>query len=175
MGARGPAPTPTAILEMRGSWLAKTRHGEPQPPQGKPECPRHLTKPQREVWRRLCRVLSSMCVLTTVDGAQLERYCVYYLRWRECESFLAQHGLTYMLRSDDPYCYIGRKGEDGSAFVRFVEYPQVKESHRLHDALRKIEANFGLTPAARARLRTSDEAPESGDDEGKARFFRPVG
>ena len=39
MGIRGPAPTPTPILALHGSWRAKTRAGEPRPPQGKPQRP----------------------------------------------------------------------------------------------------------------------------------------
>src|SRR6187399_3227778 len=99
MGSRGPAPTPTPILELRGSWRAKTRTGEPQPPKGKPPCPKHFTKPQRIIWRRLCTMLEYMNLMTKADGHQLERYCVYYCRWRDCEEFIAKNGITYPIKS----------------------------------------------------------------------------
>ncbi len=151
MGRRGPAPTPTKILETRGSWRAKTRSGEPRPEPGKPVCPKHLTKDQRAVWARLCKVLDDMGVLTVADGSQLERYVVYYCRWRACEKFIDANGMSYALKSADPLFYVG-KLPNGEAVVRFLEYPQVKESHRLDAALKQIEAQFGLTPAARTRL-----------------------
>ncbi len=37
MGKRGPHPTPTAILKMRGSWLVNGRKGEVQGPRGRPD------------------------------------------------------------------------------------------------------------------------------------------
>ena len=74
MGARGPAPTPTPILALHGSWRAKSRSNEPKPPQGQPQRPSTLSKPQKAIWNRLCRMLDQMALLTKVDGHQLERY-----------------------------------------------------------------------------------------------------
>lgn len=152
MGLRGIPPTPTKILEARGSWHAKTRTGEPQPEPGKPACPRHLTEPQRKLWRQLCQMLEEMKVLTKVDGSQLERYCIYFVRWRECEAFIAANGISYPVKSDDPGNYVGKLPGQDTAVVGFQEYPQVRESHRLHAALKQIEQQFGLTPSARTRL-----------------------
>src|SRR5580765_2397007 len=103
MGARGPAPTPTAILQLRGSWRAKTRTGEPQPQRGKPKCPKSFNREQTTTWRRLCRMLDQMNILTAVDGHQLERYCIYLCRWRACEEFIARNGISYPIKSDDPH------------------------------------------------------------------------
>ncbi len=161
VGRRGPAPTPTKILETRGSWRAKIRSGEPRPEMGKPRCPKRLTKEQRAIWVRVCKLLDDMGILTIVDGQQLERYCVYYCRWRACEKFIDTNGMSYALKADDPTFFIG-KLPDGTSIVRFLEYPQVKESHRLDVALKQIESQFGLTPAARARL-TVGSGEETGD------------
>lgn len=170
MGLRGKPPTPTAILKARGSWLVNQRKGEPQPQRGKPNCPAHLTDPQRAVWRRLCRLLDDMGVLTHADGCQLERYAVYYCRWRDCEGFIAKYGISFSVKNEEPGNYIV-KVETGDPVVAFVEYPQVKESHRLHNALRQIEMNFGLTPSARARL-TGTNHNDGGQDTEAAQWFR---
>jgi P27 family predicted phage terminase small subunit len=153
MGARGPAPTPTAILRLRGSWRAKTRPGEPQAPAGAPKCPRHLNEAQRKVWRQACKALESMGLLTQVDGAALERYVRYLVRWRANEDFLDRNGISFGVKNDDPSNYAAKIG-DGTpaAVVDFEEYPQVKDSYKLNEALRQLETQFGLTPAARARL-----------------------
>jgi len=168
MGSRGPAPTPTAILAMRGSWRAKIRPGEPQPPKGTPKCPAHLTPAQKTIWRRLVNMLKLMNILTKVDGTQLERYCVYYCRWRECEEFIAKNGISYPIKSDEPTYYVVRMPGSKTAVIGFVEHPQLRESHRLDVALKHIEMQFGLTPAARARLVAQ---PTSETDLKKQRFF----
>lgn len=50
MGKRGPKPTPTALLKLRGSWRAGTRDGEPEAtPEGVP-CPAWLGDRAREHW-----------------------------------------------------------------------------------------------------------------------------
>lgn len=170
MGIRGPAPTPTAILEARGSWRAAGRTGEPQPPRGKPPCPRFLTKPQRKVYHDLCRLLDQMGLLTVADGQQLLRYAVYVCRWWECEAFIAKNGVTYAIKSDDPNYYMARL-PNGTAVLGLQEFPHVKESHRLDKALKQIEASFGLTPSARTRLHVPQAANPA--DDRKARFFAP--
>lgn len=73
-------------------------------------------------------------MLTAVDGGQLERYAVYFARWRQCEAEIAQLTLAYV---------------DAA--------PQFRESLRLDKALKQIEMCYGLTPAARARLKVEGE------------------
>ena len=141
MGKRGPARTPTSILQLRGSWRAKVRGDEPTPDEGRPECPDTLTDDERDVWDRVTALLDDMCVLTVADGAQLERYCRFYVRWRQCERIIAKFS------SDD--VLIGGLTNDG---MRPVIRNAWAESHRLAGELRRIEGQFGLTPAARAGL-----------------------
>jgi hypothetical protein len=43
MGKRGPPPTPTPILQLRGSWRGKLNRDEPQPEPVAPEKPSWLT------------------------------------------------------------------------------------------------------------------------------------
>jgi P27 family predicted phage terminase small subunit len=159
MGLRGPAPTPTAVLEARGSWRADVNRNEPRPKSGAPPCPKGFTKGEKAVWRAVCRVLSDMDVMTKADGPTLERYVRYLLRWRACEDFIAQHGISYPLKADGaepPTSYVGRL-PNGEYVVDWVEFPQVRESHRLHKALKDAEDRFGLSPAARTRIRTLPE------------------
>lgn len=158
MGARGPAPTPTDVLQLRGSWRGNARPGEPKPTKGKPKCPKHFTKDQKAIWRRLTTLLETMNILTTVDGHQLERYCVYFCRWRACEEFIARNGISYPIKSDDATYYVVRMPNTSTAVIGFAEHPQLRESHRLDAALKQIESQFGLTPAARTRIQ-ADKPP----------------
>lgn len=161
MGLRGPAPVPTSLLDARGSWRAKINPGEPKPERGKPTCPKSLNKAAREIWRRLTTMLDDLGLLTKIDGFQIERYCTYFVRWRECEAFIAKNGITYTLKADEATRYIGRLPNNGDFIAGFAEYPHVKESHRLDTALKQIEASFGLTPSARARLKAEPVQQEA--------------
>lgn len=165
MGARGPAPTPRQVLADRGSWRAGKNPAEPRPPLGRPNCPSHLTAEQKQLWSRLCKLLNGMGVLSRIDGGQLERYAVYFVRWRECERFLATNGTTYAVKSDNPGQHVGKlpkaNPKDPDAYVvGWKHYPQVAESHRLDRALKQIEANFGLTPSARTRIAAAEQADD---------------
>lgn len=52
MGKRGPAPTPTNILKLRGSTLVTERRlrSEVKGPTGNPECPDWLDEDAKAMW-----------------------------------------------------------------------------------------------------------------------------
>jgi phage terminase small subunit len=81
MAKRGPKKTPTAILEKRGSWLAKTRDGEPIVDAGYPPCPDWIKGEAREIWDRIVPELVNLGVMTKLDGFAFSRYCVYSVLW----------------------------------------------------------------------------------------------
>ena len=141
MGRRGPAPTPTPILRLTGSRRAKAREQhEPKPPEDRPVCPRHLTKDQRAVWRKLSTHLRKVGLLTSVDADTMERYAVAYVRWRQCEKWIEGHGIKYPIKN--------KKGEVTS----IAQFPEVSEARSLAKQLLEMAREFGLTPAARARI-----------------------
>lgn len=140
MGLRGPAPTPTNVLQMRGSWRANMRKSEPKPKRIRPPCPRWLDARARKAWRTLAPKLKGMRVLTEVDQNALARYCQLWSRWREAEEFIAKRGTTYSVRD-----------KEGNV-VSLKKYPQVAMADELADKLLRLEQHFGLTPSARTRL-----------------------
>ena len=144
MGSRGPAATPTAVLKIRGSRLAREREkqGEPQPDRGVPVRPHSVTKESRAVWSAVTKMLDEMAVLTRVDGGQLERYCIMFVQWRQIQRVLAKF-------SDTDERLVGTLGNDK---MRTIVRLAWAESHKLDAGLKQIEMQFGLTPAARARL-----------------------
>lgn len=174
MGMRGPMPTPTAQLEARGSWRAKLNPSEPRPEPGKPKCPKEFSKAERAAWNGVCRVLADMDVLTIADGLMLERYVRYLVRWRACEAFIARaDSLTYPLivppdASGRPpkSGYIAQLPNNRGYVVDYIDIPQVRESHRLHKALKDAEDRLGLSPAARTRIRAlKDAGPKLHEDD----------
>lgn len=159
MGRRGPAPTPTPVLTLRGSTLAtdKRRAREVKPPTGAPLCPDWLDADSKAAWAQLVPTLELMGILTTVDSNALARYCKLWARWRKMEAFIDEKGEMYPL-----------KGDDGHVKC-FQQWPQVAISHKLAQQLTRLEAEFGMTPSARARIQVTPSKPEA--DSGKSRFF----
>ncbi len=149
----GPAPTPTKILNARGSWRAKIRDGEPQLPVSRPSCPACLPAEAKSEWRRLVPQLIRMGVLSKVDRSMLTAYCEAWAELVEAVEFLEEHGKTFTT-------------EKGYVVV----HPYVAIRNSAVDRMKAIAARFGFTPADRARLRaTPQEEPKK---DGKARFFR---
>ena len=157
MGERGPAPTPTKMLEMRGSWRAKKRQGEPKPERSRPQCPRWLRKEAKRIWEELIPQIDEMGILGRCDRHALARYCQALANWRLAEEWVMEHGDVYPEKNE--------KGE----VIGVKEYPQVGKSIRLAEMLLRLEKQFGLNPAARAGLGTVREPPDPNDP--KARFF----
>jgi P27 family predicted phage terminase small subunit len=162
-------PTPTKVLELRGSWRAKARKGEPKLAATKPRMPDWLSEEAQKVWKRLTALLQKAGLIATVDEFALTRYCVTFARWKEAEQWLQQWGTT---------CQV--KHPVTGAVVGLVSWPQVKQAASLAEQLQRIEQNFGLSPAARARLTTQEEEDDGAQSrkaaqqtKDKARFFRP--
>lgn len=128
MAKRGPKPKPTKLLELRGSWRARTRTGEPQPAIEAPTCPAWLSAHAKTVWRQLIPVLQGMGLVSQADRLALSRYCQLYGRWRAIEGWLADH-----------------LGESGYTHMAFV-------ANGLQKELSTIEGTFGMSPQARAAL-----------------------
>lgn len=142
---RGPVPTPTEILLARGSTVprrSRTREPKPGNPLGSP--PKRLNKQEKAIWREIAADLRDMHVGKQPDRRVLERYCVEFCLWWKATEFVKQYGISYPL-----------KDENGKVKC-FMQWPQVAEMHRRGATLLRIEQEFGLTPASRARLKVED-------------------
>lgn len=160
MGQRGPAPTPTAVLKLRGSSLVTHRRedGEVKGPAGRPTCPKWLDADARAAWRQLVPLLDEMGVLSRIDGNALGRYCRLWTRWRKAEDFIDKHGDMYPL-----------KDETGQVKY-FQQWPQVAIASKLAQNLTRLEQEFGMTPSARTRLQMPT-SPVTEAVSAKQRFF----
>lgn len=155
MGARGPAPTPTTILEARGSWLPKTRAGEPRLPVERPSCPAWLSREAKAEWRRQVKELARMGVLARVDRGQLAVYCEAWGEFVEvCEQLRQTGRLLKAKKSDVVYTN-----------------PLISIRNRAVERLIRLADRFGFSPAARARVQSEGQQTEEAAADGKARFF----
>ncbi|MCC7291476.1 MAG: phage terminase small subunit P27 family [Phycisphaerales bacterium] len=159
MGRRGPAPTPTNILKLRGSTLVTRQREarEVQAPTGVPDPPAWLDADARAAWDELLPMLDGMGVLSRLDGHALGRYCHLWARWRKAEEFIRERGEMYPIK------------DDAGQVKCFQQWPQVAIAHRLAQHLTRLEQEFGMTPSARARLQLAPQGQEK--PSGKARFF----
>lgn len=154
-GKRGPAPTPTDILKIRGSRVVEGRKNEPKPPKGAPRCPSRLTKEEKLVWKQLVAILKETNVLTMADGNAMACYCVMWCEWWRCDAHLKKYGLSF------PQKKIIGKGEDAKTeVIGFLPFPELTQRNRLFDQLLRLGAEFGLTPAARTRIQVETK-PEA--------------
>ncbi len=170
MGARGPAPTPKAILRLRGSPGGAEPENAVHPQMGRPTPPTWLHVEARAVWDVLIEQLESMGVLALCDSWILVRYCVTYAQWVRAVRWIDE-------KANPVTGPVWVKTDDAGKMIGIYEYPQVFQAGRLGQQLAQMEASLGLSPAARTRLRAEVEMgggidlPGAGAAGDKGRFF----
>jgi P27 family predicted phage terminase small subunit len=94
-----------------------------------------------DMWNEIAPQLVEMRVLTELDRMALGRYCMAFAEWRHAEDLMAEHGKFYAVFNPDGSLKIVRKS------------PQVEMAFRASREMSQLEAEFGLTPSARAALK----------------------
>jgi P27 family predicted phage terminase small subunit len=97
-----------------------------------------LNEEGKREWRRIVVVLLELGLYTEVDRAALAMYCQAWGRWVEAERELAREGM--ILTSDKGNLY---------------QNPRLYVANRAWEQMRKILAEFGLSPGSRSRLSVS--------------------
>ncbi len=144
MGLRGPRPTPSAVLKLRGTYRMDRSHKEPKAPKGIPRCPAWLDPLSKHAWKQLLPQLQKMGILSRIDSNALVRYCRSWSRWIRAEQFIEKHGECYPLK-------------DGNGKTKcLAAFPQVASANKLGMLLTKLEQEFGMTPSARTRIEVPD-------------------
>jgi len=141
----GPPRTPTRILKLHGSQLAKTREKvEPKPRKTKPRTAVKMTAVERRVFDGVCTVVKEMGLQATTDGNALARYAKNIVAYNTACAFLDQHGSTYPIYD---------RHKDGTKSIRNMKrFPESTMRNELEMTLLRLEKQFGLTAAARAAL-----------------------
>lgn len=151
---RGRKPKPTALRKLSGNaGKRKLNAREPVPPS-----PADLLIPSswldkvaQQEWKRIAPTLKSLGLLTMVDRAGLEGYCMSYSRWILAEQILAKKGLTFSTKSGYEQ-----------------QRPEVAIALRSAAQMHSFAAEFGFTPASRTRVKGSGE----GEDDEVAAFLK---
>lgn len=141
---------PAALKLLDGNPGKRPILVEPKPVPIAPECPIWLSDFAQEEWARVYEKLERLGLLTEVDGTAFEAYCTAYGQFKEAHLILREKGLTF----STPNGYEQQR-------------PEVAIANNAAKVMRGFMIEFGLTPAARARL---GKEPKAGDDDG-ADFF----
>jgi len=110
---------------------------EPQPakPRRAPRAPGHLDAAGKREWKRIARLLLDTGLYTHIDHAALEMYCAAYGRWVQAETKLRIQGP--IITTD--------KGN-------LIQNPWLAVANRAMEQVRKLLAEFGMTPSSRTRV-----------------------
>jgi P27 family predicted phage terminase small subunit len=147
MATRGRKPKPTALKVLEGNpGKRPLNEKEPQPKRQAPRCPSWLEPEAKKEWKRMAKTLETIGVLTQVDKAAFAGYCQAYARWKEAEEFLTKHGTIF---------------KTPSGYIQQV--PQVAIARNYLQIMKDFCSEFGLTPAARTRIKVEQEAVSSDD------------
>lgn len=137
MGARGPAPKPTALRVLRGDHPGRVNRNEPKPldvPLVKPDW---LTPAASELWDRL---MPHFAVMGTLKACDQELFVAY------CEAWARYCRIQDLVNRSMPL----RKGRENTLVKNPVWTQLIKD---VTNDLRVLAREFGLTPSARSGLK----------------------
>lgn len=133
----GPVPKPTHLRVLEGNPSRRPlNENEPQPKKIMPPCPKHLTPGARKQWKKLGRSLFDLGLLTEIDGDALALYCEAKARWIDAIQRLEKY----------PDVVLSPK----SKFP--VINPVFNIACASFEQMRKLLAEFGMTPSSRSRI-----------------------
>lgn len=117
------------------------------PKEGKVTCPSWLSEQGKTEWRRITPELKRLHLLTVVDRAALAAYCQAYAELEEATELLNKEGriitVPIMGNVDKEWVQVGEKK---------VAHPANRLQRDGFARVKQFLAEFGLTPASRARL-----------------------
>lgn len=140
----GRKPKPTHLKIIEGNPGKRPIPDEPKPDIGAlPPAPEFLSADAKGEWERVALQLHRLGLLTVVDVPSLGAYCQAYGRW-----VLAERAIAKMAEHDLLTGGLMIKTTNGNA----IQNPLVGTSNKAASDMVRYAAEFGLTPAARARL-----------------------
>lgn len=153
MGKRGPAPKPTALKLISGTYRAdRAARKEAKPKSVAPSCPGWLSQEAKREWRRVVGDLEALGLVTQIDRAALAAYCDAYQMWYDARRSLDAAG-TLVQETESGY---------------LTQRPEIGIINTALKAMRQFMAEFGMTPAARTRVNA--ETPDVPQDDPWAEY-----
>ncbi|MED1801793.1 phage terminase small subunit P27 family [Brevibacillus porteri] len=110
-----------------------------KPKKNRVKPPSWLDKVAKSEFTRLAKELAELDLVTNVDVNALATYCDAYSDYVQCTKIIQEEGLVVE--------HTNKAGETNS-----VPHPLLTKKKQLHDQMRSLAIEFGLTPSARAGL-----------------------
>ena len=163
MGMRGPKPTPTVLKLIQGNPGKRPLNLSDgvNPPIQIPAPPKWLSNHAVKEWRRIGAELAQLGLIAEIDKASLATYCQ---TWGDlCDLELAFAAQKKMVRDrtdgSDTSLMAAYFQKTPTGFLR--ESAVHKKIVEMRSELDRYVRNFGLNPAARARVTPSNYAQPS--------------
>ncbi len=142
MGKRGPAPKPTKLKLLQGTFRNdRAVVNEPAPEADLPKCPTFLKGEARREWKRIVPELAALQLISRIDRAALCGYCTAWETMVESDKVVQAEGTTIR-----------------NAKGRLVQHPELAIRDQAMKMLRGYLVEFGMTPASRTRIHVPDRA-----------------
>jgi P27 family predicted phage terminase small subunit len=150
----GPRPTPTHLRLLRGNPGKRPIRNEPQPaiPENMPSPPSFLGAYAQDEWWTTGVELYRLGLLTVIDVQPFAAYCQAYHLWRT-----AIEKLREMAANDPVMAALIVKTHSGGV----MQNPLFLTARQCANDMLRYAAEFGLTPAARARIASAGFEPPS--------------
>lgn len=149
MGKRGPAPKPSHLKKIQGTYRPdRAAPNEPTPEPSAPSCPSWLGREAKREWRRIVPELEKLGLISEVDRAALAAYCSAYGEWHAAEAEIKKHGRTQINMMS------------GLVSAR----PEVAMRAKALAEMRALLAEFGMTPSSRSRISVPEKPDEGRND-----------
>jgi P27 family predicted phage terminase small subunit len=158
MGNRGPAPEPSIFKYLKGNpSKGALNKDEPTPDlvsEGYPP-PATLDGKAVDVWHDMVARLSAMRVMTEADVPVLTRYCIETVLYLAAYEKVKSDGEQYIHWEPDP-------SDPSRLRIKYTQVaPWAVQMHRHHQAMLRIEQQFGLTPSSRSQVKTHGTRADS--------------
>ena len=145
---RGRTPLPKGLKVLRGTFRPdRVAQPEPKPATKAPKMPSGLPPAARNAWRAWSKMLLRLGILTEMDGPALEALCRAWAGYRKAERVRVKDGDSYAAKTDR-----------GAHVIR--TRPEVAISDMEWKRFFRLCQQFGMTPASRARVATTEEPQE---------------
>lgn len=141
---QGRKPKPTVLKRLAGNpGRRPLNDAEPKPPVASINVPRYLDDGAKQEWRRVVKDLRAVGLLTSVDRAALEGYCMAYSLARGAQHEIEAHGVLIE----------GTKGG-------LVKNPATAVLNQALQTMRNFMSELGMSATSRSRLKV--EKPDEG-------------
>jgi phage terminase small subunit len=106
------------------------------------------------VWDSLYPEMKSLSIIKERDKDHFARYCYYLALWLKLKSFVDTHGTIMVTHEVKPVWDLGENAFVRKKVIKNIKpFPQFAQLDSVDRKLARFEADYGLGPANRARIK----------------------